>query len=187
MITVDLPLSGLYSCGVAHLAIPRNIMPHVSRDGQLSRWLETVEEGARMPADHPLRAIVLALDAYVDASVVMAGISYRPQREPSDMRRWGRDEENNWHWDRGDTSWSDPNAIGPQYRLNPRTENNRCTMPFPLESQPGTVAIPWGGTFSGQEVQAPQGFLTLCLGKITWHRADSKDDIRGRFTRNVFW
>jgi hypothetical protein len=161
-----LPLPGLYSCGVAHVAVPSSLLAD----------LREVEDVATL---EPVRA---ALDEVVAGELGILGLPLR--LEASTIRRLDG-EGNPWHYDTDQPGWCERGSITAADRQSVLCEPVRCVLPFPAREQPPSVVVPWGGPLAGLEVQAPAGYLTLILGRITWHRADGRPGWRARYTRDV--
>jgi hypothetical protein len=101
--------------------------------------------------------------------------------KPPHLRRieW---EANNWHYDlppvyarpglTDESNYDIQATIGPRERANRQHQTFLCTIPFPMDWQGPTVAVPWAGEFAGKAVQAPMGYATIFDLQACWHRGD---------------
>ncbi len=188
IITVEVPLTELYVGGFATLRVPKSLAEKFSLGGPALEWAVNRQFDGKRPSikreqAHPCYS---ELYYYIVGSFWAAhpAVNTAPpwmgiQRVVYGSNLAEREECNHWHFDLnhdlpGETnSYSKMKNFNRSERENPQRGFVYAVLPAPLDSQKPTVVIPFGGKYSGREIQAPQGCVTYALVRTCWHRADA--------------
>lgn len=188
--TAEIPLNELYVGGYACVKLPLCILECFGEDGVAIDWAKNrvYENGIRpsikVENAHPCYTILYQYVvscfrlAHPDVNVRSTWIGI--QRVVYGTNLAEREECNHWHYDLsinlpGETdSYSKMCNFNACERKNPHRAFVYAVLPAPINTQPPTVIIPYGGEYSGREVQAPAGNVTYALIRTCWHRADAR-------------
>jgi len=188
---VAIPLDQLFKGGMAHIPIPAHFIEYFSSAGEGARWLSEVRNrqylqtrGSTLQQYYVIKKKLDELDRYFFSELqryfpsiefISSSSSIIKVNPRGGILDGKEGESSNFHYDLPPNfGASNPNKFDAWERADPV---NRAfiaaTVVLPLDMQPTSVAVPWGGKYQGQSVQGPPFHITVLLVNTTWHRGDS--------------